>query len=91
MLLELIAGFDPFLAKHIERYANQGFRTTSYLPKTICDEFINLMAEKVLKCIGNEIKKIKVLFFNCRLYTRYSTRGSTYTCDLICLRYWGAM
>jgi hypothetical protein len=59
MLLELIAGFDPFLAKHIERYANQGFRTTSYLPKTICNEFINLMAEKVLKCIGNEIKKSK--------------------------------
>jgi hypothetical protein len=31
MLLELIAEFDPFLAKHIERYANQGSGTTSYL------------------------------------------------------------
>jgi hypothetical protein len=59
MLLELIAEFDPFLAKHIERYANQGSGTTSYLSKTICDEFICLMAEKVLKCIGDEIKKSK--------------------------------
>ena len=40
MLLELIAEFDPLLTKHIERYANQGSGTTSYLSKTVCDEFI---------------------------------------------------
>ncbi|XP_050511746.1 zinc finger MYM-type protein 1-like [Diabrotica virgifera virgifera] len=59
MLLELIAEFDPLLAKHIERYANQGSGTTSYLSKTVCDEFISLMAEKVLIYISNEIKKAK--------------------------------
>ncbi|KAJ8953391.1 hypothetical protein NQ318_023508 [Aromia moschata] len=35
MLLELIAEFDPLLSKHIERYANQGSGTTSYLSKTL--------------------------------------------------------
>lgn len=59
MLLELIAEFDPLLSKHIERYANQGSGTTSYLSKTVCDEFIYLMAEKVLKYISDEIKKAK--------------------------------
>jgi hypothetical protein len=33
MLLELIAEFDPFLAKHIERYANQGSDTTTTCQK----------------------------------------------------------
>ncbi|KAG5869018.1 hypothetical protein JTB14_025907 [Gonioctena quinquepunctata] len=57
MLLELIAVFDPLLTKHIERYANQGSGKTSYLSKTVCDEFIYLMAEKVLIYISDEIKK----------------------------------
>lgn len=59
MLLELIAEFDPLLTKYIERYANQGSGTTSYLSKTVCDEFIYLMAEKVLIYISDEIKKAK--------------------------------
>ncbi|KAG5899014.1 hypothetical protein JTB14_000041 [Gonioctena quinquepunctata] len=59
MLLELIAEFDPLLTKHIERYANQGSGKTSYLSKTVCDEFIYLMAEKVLIYISDEIKKAK--------------------------------
>ncbi|KAG5886444.1 hypothetical protein JTB14_024658 [Gonioctena quinquepunctata] len=59
MLLELITEFDPLLTKHIERYANQGSGKTSYLSKTVCDEFIYLMAEKVLIYISDEIKKAK--------------------------------
>lgn len=47
MCLELIAEFDPFLAKHIKRYANKGKGSTSYLSITIFEEFIILMANKV--------------------------------------------
>ncbi|CAG4975009.1 unnamed protein product [Parnassius apollo] len=61
MLLELIAEFDPLLTEHIERFANQGSGTTSYLSKTVRDEFIYLMAEKVLIYISDEIKKAKYL------------------------------
>jgi hypothetical protein len=52
MILELLAEFDPFLARHIERFGNQGSGSTSYLSKTICDEFILLMRHKILKQIG---------------------------------------
>lgn len=46
-LLELIAKFDPFLANHIKEFGNKGSGITSYLSKTICDEFIQIMAYKV--------------------------------------------
>jgi hypothetical protein len=52
MILELLAEFDPFLARHTERFGNQGSGSTSYLSKTICDEFILLMRHKILKQIG---------------------------------------
>lgn len=59
MVLELLAEFNPFLARHIERFGNQGSGSTSHLSKTICDEFILLMGDKVLKQIRDEIKKVK--------------------------------
>lgn len=59
MILELLAEFDPFLASHIERFGNQGSGSTSYLSKTVCDEFIHLMGHKVLKQIGDEIRRAK--------------------------------
>lgn len=59
MILELLAEFDPFLASHIERFGNQGSGNTSYLSKTVCDEFILLMGHKVLKQIGDEIRRAK--------------------------------
>lgn len=59
MILELLAEFDPFLASHIERFGNQGSGSTSYLSKTVCDEFILLMGDKVLKQIGDEIRSAK--------------------------------
>lgn len=59
MILELLAEFDPFLASHIERFGNQGSGSTSYLSKTVCDEFILLMGHKVLKQIGDEIRRAK--------------------------------
>ena len=39
-LMELIAKFDPMLALHIGENANCGRGHTSYLFKTICEEFI---------------------------------------------------
>ena len=55
--LELLAEFDPFLKQHIDTYANKGQASVSYLSKTICEEFINLMAERILQKIKAEIKK----------------------------------
>lgn len=54
-LLELIAQFDPFLADHISRYGNSG--KPSYLSKTICNEIIDLMAEKVRNSIFEDLRK----------------------------------
>ncbi|CAM1326808.1 Uncharacterised protein r2_g3576 [Pycnogonum litorale] len=56
-LLELIALFDPFLANHIELYGNRGSGTSSYLSKRICDEIIQLMANKVRKSILDDLRK----------------------------------
>lgn len=54
-LLELVAQFDPFLAGHISKYGNAGKSNPSYLSKTICDELIGLMSDKVHSAIVDEI------------------------------------
>lgn len=59
MLLEFLAEFDPFLADHIRRFGNKGSGTTSYLSKTIYEEFIQLIAEKILSIIIQEVKTAK--------------------------------
>ncbi len=51
--LELLAEYDPFLAKHLEQYGNKGKGNTSYLSCTICDEFIDLLGDKAVEFIGN--------------------------------------
>lgn len=57
--LELISEFDPFLADHIQNYGNRGKGSTSYLSSNICNEFINIMGQKVLTTIVSEIKAAK--------------------------------
>lgn len=58
--LELISEFDPFLASfHIQNYGNRGKGSTSYLSANICNEFINLMGQQVLKTIVKELKSEK--------------------------------
>lgn len=59
MCLELVAQFDPFLAKHIETHGNPGKGQVSYLSSTICDEFIFLMAKQVQQKIASEIIQAK--------------------------------
>ena len=48
MTIEVLAEFDPFLDLRIKRHGNKGSGTTSYLSSKICDEMINIMAEKVI-------------------------------------------
>ncbi|CAB4019206.1 zinc finger MYM-type 1-like [Paramuricea clavata] len=57
--LELLAIFDPFLVQHIKRNTNKGRGHTSYLSKTICDEFIYLLANRVHEYIVTEVKSAK--------------------------------
>lgn len=56
-IFELLLKFDPFLSQHINLYANKGKGHTSYLSKTISNEFITLIAKKTRLVIVNEIKK----------------------------------
>ena len=58
-ILELIAKFNPFLAQHINHNANQRQGHTSYLSKTICEELIDLMANRVKEQIISEVKATK--------------------------------
>lgn len=57
--LELVSEFDPFLADHIQNCGNRGKGSTSYLSANICNEFINLMGQQVLKTIVKELKSAK--------------------------------
>jgi hypothetical protein len=58
-LLELIAEYDEFLRKHIEKHGNKGSGHTSYLSKTTADELVHLMARKVISTICEEIQRAK--------------------------------
>lgn len=59
MCIEMIAEFDPFLAQHIAKYGNKGKGHVHYFSKTIYEEFITLMADKVTKFILDECRKAK--------------------------------
>ncbi|KAI9552608.1 putative zinc finger MYM-type protein 1-like [Daphnia sinensis] len=58
-LLELLALHDAFLAKHLASYGNKGKGNTSYLSANICEQFIQLLAEKVEAYIVEELKEAK--------------------------------
>jgi hypothetical protein len=55
-MIELLAKFDPFLNTHIDKHGNRGSGRTSYLTKTVYEEVVLLMAEKVSSTIVDEIK-----------------------------------
>ena len=57
--LELLAEFDPFLAKHLDDFGNPGKGKVNYLSSTVVDEFVSLMAKKVSKEIINQVKHSK--------------------------------
>lgn len=59
MLIEFLSEFDPLMAKHVNDFGNKGSGSTSYLSKTIYEEFIEIMAREVLKNIVSEVKNAK--------------------------------
>ncbi|KAL4153153.1 hypothetical protein QTP88_000986 [Uroleucon formosanum] len=82
-ILELLSKFDPFLAQHIAVHGNQGKGHTSYLSKTICNEFIALIANKTRTMIIDQLKKAEngINIENCRgqSYDNASNMSGTYT------------
>ncbi|XP_044591536.1 zinc finger MYM-type protein 1-like [Cotesia glomerata] len=57
--VELLAEFDPFLSEYLKLYAHPGSGNTSYLSKTIYEEIILLMQNKVLQQISSEVQSAK--------------------------------
>ena len=58
-ILELLAQYDTFLAEHIQKRVNKGKRDVLYFASTVCEEFIDVIATKVLDIIISEIKQAK--------------------------------
>lgn len=56
MAMKLIAEYDPFLSKHILNYGNPGKGNTSYMSFFTYEQFIKIMAEKVISTIVEELK-----------------------------------
>ena len=52
-ILQLLAEYDTFLPEHIQK------RHVSYFSSTVCEEFIDVIATKVLDFIISEIKQAK--------------------------------
>lgn len=57
--MELIAQFGPFLAQHLQQYAHLGSGSTSYLSKTVYEEFLLLLRDKLLDVVLSEVKTAK--------------------------------
>jgi hypothetical protein len=59
MAIELIAAFDPFLQQHVKEKGNKGSGKTSYLSQATYEELIQLMSNKMVKEIVQQVKKAK--------------------------------
>ncbi|XP_065665417.1 zinc finger MYM-type protein 5-like [Hydra vulgaris] len=46
-MLELLTQFDPVLKQHLDTFANKGKGNVNYLSKTIWEELIDIMSQKV--------------------------------------------
>lgn len=57
--LVYLAQFDDLLSEHLQRYANKGKGSVSYLSHQICNEFLELMKIKLLETFIQEIKEAK--------------------------------
>ena len=58
-ILELLAQYDTFLVGHIQKRINKGKEQVSYFSSTVCEEFIDVIASKVLDIIISETKQAK--------------------------------
>ena len=70
-VLELVAQFDPFLAKHIEDFGNAGRGTPSYFSSTIIEEFIDIMAQQVRQTIVQEVAAANTFYSDILVATRH--------------------
>ena len=59
MCVELLLEFDPFMADHVARFAEKGTGNVNYLSSNIYEEFIQLMADLVVKYIINQVERAK--------------------------------
>lgn len=57
--LKLVFNFDPFLEENIKKFRNPGKEKISYMPSTICKEFIDILATNLHLKIVSEVKKAK--------------------------------
>ena len=55
----MLAKYDTFLAEHIQKRVNKGKGHVLYFSSTVCEEFIDAIATKVLNVIISEIKRAK--------------------------------
>ena len=62
--MNIFAECDLFIAANIKKYGNCGRGTASYLSSTTYEEFIALMAGKVMKTITSEIQAAKYFSFS---------------------------
>ena len=58
-ILELLAEYDTFFAEHIQKRVSKGKGHVSYFSSTVCEEFIDAIATKVLNIIISQIKQAK--------------------------------
>ena len=58
-IMELLGEIDDFTAEHLRLHGNKGRDRPSYLPSTICNEFISLMAKQVVDFIIKEVGEAK--------------------------------
>ena len=56
-ILTLLSEYDAFLAEHIRVHASKGRDYSPYLSSTICKEIIELVGQKVLLIVVDEIKR----------------------------------
>ena len=58
-ILKWLAEYDTFLAEHSQKRVNKSKEHVLYFSLTVCEEFIDLIAKKVLDIIISEIKQAK--------------------------------
>ena len=58
-ILELLPEYDAFLAEHIQKRVNKCKGYVSCFSSTLCEEFVDVIATKVLDIIVSEIKQAK--------------------------------
>ncbi|KAJ8678186.1 hypothetical protein QAD02_013973 [Eretmocerus hayati] len=57
-MIEFQAEIDPFMKAHLLRYGAQGHGNVSYLSHTIYEELVEIIGEKMLDCIFENVREV---------------------------------